>query len=315
MIGETDRTPTIERRRRNELSLGHKPWVETQIGINLATQAKRDYYEILGVARSATEQEIKSSYRKLAMQHHPDRNPGDPHAEDKFKECTEAYSVLIDGEKRQRYDNVPYGNALIEVYAAAFPPGHPYHHPTIGSMEDLDAASLEDVHAFFRRFYGPNNSVLTLVGDEETGGLWGTQHLLKTAPEAAGDAMLSADAGSPQVVRIGEKGQIWLEVAAVIAPPSRSSFTPLMPASEASKRMPSSVVCCDSAPSASLIVSATTSSLNLPPCVAAIALRWLSKPNWSSVSFVSLYFSAIISAPMNWLNCTFGYFAMISGLI
>jgi len=56
--------------------------------------------------------------------------------------------------------------------------------------------------------------VLTLVGDEETGGLWGTQHLLKTVPEAAGDAMLSADAGSPQVVRIGEKGQIWLEIAA-----------------------------------------------------------------------------------------------------
>ena len=72
---------------------------------------------------------------------------------------------VVKEEKRQRYDNVPYGNALIEVYAAVFPEGHPYHHPTIGSMEDLDAASLEDVHAFFRRFYGPNNSVLTLVGD------------------------------------------------------------------------------------------------------------------------------------------------------
>jgi succinyl-diaminopimelate desuccinylase len=56
--------------------------------------------------------------------------------------------------------------------------------------------------------------VLTLVGDEETGGLWGTQHLLKAVPEAVGDAMLSADAGSPQVVRIGEKGQIWLEISA-----------------------------------------------------------------------------------------------------
>jgi succinyl-diaminopimelate desuccinylase len=56
--------------------------------------------------------------------------------------------------------------------------------------------------------------VLTLVGDEETGGEWGTRHLLKTVPEAAGDAMLSADAGSPQVVRIGEKGQVWLEVSA-----------------------------------------------------------------------------------------------------
>ena len=72
---------------------------------------------------------------------------------------------VVKEEKRQRYDNVPYGKALIEVYAAVFPEGHPYHHPTIGSMEDLDAASLEDVHAFFRRYYGPNNTVLTLVGD------------------------------------------------------------------------------------------------------------------------------------------------------
>ncbi len=62
---------------------------------------------------------------------------------------------VVKEEKRQRYDNVPYGKALIEVYAAVFPPEHPYHHPTIGSMEDLDAASLEDVHAFYRRFYGP----------------------------------------------------------------------------------------------------------------------------------------------------------------
>jgi predicted Zn-dependent peptidase len=72
---------------------------------------------------------------------------------------------VVKEEKRQRYDNVPYGNALIDMYAAIFPEGHPYHHPTIGSMEDLDAASLEDVHAFYRRFYGPNNTVLTLVGD------------------------------------------------------------------------------------------------------------------------------------------------------
>jgi predicted Zn-dependent peptidase len=72
---------------------------------------------------------------------------------------------VVKEEKRQRYDNVPYGNALIEMYAAVFPKGHPYHHPTIGSMDDLDAASLADVHAFYRRFYGPNNTVLTLVGD------------------------------------------------------------------------------------------------------------------------------------------------------
>ena len=72
---------------------------------------------------------------------------------------------VVKEEKRQRYDNLPYGTALIDVYAAVFPEGHPYHHPTIGSMEDLDAATLEDVHAFFRAHYGPNNTVLTLVGD------------------------------------------------------------------------------------------------------------------------------------------------------
>ena len=74
---------------------------------------------------------------------------------------------VVKEEKRQRYDNQPYGNALIDVYAAVFPEGHPYHHPTIGSMEDLDAASLEDVHAFFRRHYAPDNTVLTLCGDIE----------------------------------------------------------------------------------------------------------------------------------------------------
>ena len=72
---------------------------------------------------------------------------------------------VVKEEKRERYDNLPYGNAMTHLYAAVFPPGHPYSHPTIGSMEDLDAASLEDVHAFFRRHYGPGNSVLTLVGD------------------------------------------------------------------------------------------------------------------------------------------------------
>ena len=72
---------------------------------------------------------------------------------------------VVKEEKRQRYDNQPYGNALTDVYASTFPVGHPYHHPTIGSMEDLDAASLEDVHAFFESYYAPNNTVLTLVGD------------------------------------------------------------------------------------------------------------------------------------------------------
>jgi zinc protease len=74
---------------------------------------------------------------------------------------------VVKEEKRQRYDNVPYGTALIDVYATVFPEGHPYHHPTIGSMEDLDAASVDDVHEFFRRHYRPDNTVLTIVGDVE----------------------------------------------------------------------------------------------------------------------------------------------------
>jgi len=69
---------------------------------------KRDYYEILGLGRNASEEEIKKSYRKLAMQYHPDRNPGNHVAEDNFKEAAEAYEVLSDPEKRQIYDH--YGH-------------------------------------------------------------------------------------------------------------------------------------------------------------------------------------------------------------
>ena len=65
---------------------------------------KRDYYEILGVAKTATADEIKKAYRKLAMQYHPDRNPGNKEAEEKFKEAAEAYAVLSDADKRARYD-------------------------------------------------------------------------------------------------------------------------------------------------------------------------------------------------------------------
>lgn len=66
--------------------------------------AKRDYYEVLGIGKSAGEQEMKSAYRKLALKYHPDRNPHNPEAEEKFKEAAEAYAVLSDTEKRQTYD-------------------------------------------------------------------------------------------------------------------------------------------------------------------------------------------------------------------
>ncbi len=69
---------------------------------------KRDYYEILGVSRSATREEIKKAYRRMAMKYHPDRNPGDKEAEEKFKEAAEAYEVLSDDEKRRIYDQYGY---------------------------------------------------------------------------------------------------------------------------------------------------------------------------------------------------------------
>ena len=71
--------------------------------------SKRDYYEVLGVGRGASDQELKSAYRKLALQYHPDRNPGDRNAEEKFKEAAEAYSVLADRDKRATYDQ--FGHA------------------------------------------------------------------------------------------------------------------------------------------------------------------------------------------------------------
>jgi molecular chaperone DnaJ len=70
---------------------------------------KRDYYEVLGVARTATEEEIKRSYRKLAVKFHPDKNPDDAHAEEKFKELGEAYDVLMDADKRAAYDRFGHG--------------------------------------------------------------------------------------------------------------------------------------------------------------------------------------------------------------
>ena len=65
---------------------------------------KRDYYEVLGVDKNATEDQIKKAYRTIAIKYHPDRNPGNKEAEEKFKEAAEAYDVLHDPQKRQQYD-------------------------------------------------------------------------------------------------------------------------------------------------------------------------------------------------------------------
>jgi molecular chaperone DnaJ len=109
--------------------------------------AKRDYYEILGVSRNATIEEIKSAYRKLAMKYHPDRNPGNKEAEEKFKEATEAYEVLSDPEKRERYDR--YGHEGLRS-------GFDYH--TYTNIDDIFSAFSDIFGGFgssiFDDFFG-----------------------------------------------------------------------------------------------------------------------------------------------------------------
>ena len=89
---------------------------------------KRDYYELLGLGRDCSEQEIKSAYRKLALKYHPDRNPGDQEAEDRFKEAAEAYSVLSDSKKRGQYDR--FGHAGV---GAGMGPGGAGFDPSVFS--------------------------------------------------------------------------------------------------------------------------------------------------------------------------------------
>ncbi len=91
---------------------------------------KRDYYEVLGVTRSSSEQDLKSAYRRLAHQYHPDKNRNDPQAEEKFKEAAEAYAVLSDPEQRRRYDR--FGHAGVSTAASAA-----WGAPGFGGFEDI----------------------------------------------------------------------------------------------------------------------------------------------------------------------------------
>ena len=104
---------------------------------------KRDFYEVLGVAREATDQQIKSAYRKLAMQYHPDRNPGDKQAEEKFKEAAEAYAILADSERRALYDR--FGHAGVSGAGAGAGAGFD---PTIFADFSDIFAGLGDVFGF-----------------------------------------------------------------------------------------------------------------------------------------------------------------------
>ncbi len=122
--------------------------------------SKRDYYEVLGVSRNSTPDEIKSAYRKLALKYHPDRNPDDKEAEDKFKEAAEAYEVLIDSDKRSRYDR--YGHDGLRA-------GRDFH--TYSGFEDIFSA-FNDVFrgsSIFDDFFGNNSGFESFSSNRRKG--------------------------------------------------------------------------------------------------------------------------------------------------
>ncbi len=112
--------------------------------------AKRDYYEILGVQKTAAKDEIKKGYRKLAVQYHPDKNPGNKASEEKFKEATEAYEVLADDQKRQIYDQ--YGHAGLEGMGAGGPGG--FDPSAFQGFEDI----FGDFSGVFENLFGGGGS-------------------------------------------------------------------------------------------------------------------------------------------------------------
>ncbi len=124
----------------------------------------KDYYKILGVERKASEEEVKRAYRKLALKYHPDHNPDNKQAEDKFKEINEAYQVLSDPQKRARYDQL--GESYVHWQQRGGAPGgfnwDEWVNPTRGGNVRVDVGNLDDLFGggmggfseFFRRIFG-----------------------------------------------------------------------------------------------------------------------------------------------------------------
>ena len=112
---------------------------------------RKDLYEVLGVSKNASLEEIKKAYRKLAMQYHPDRNPGSKEAVEKFKEATEAYTILSDKEKRERYDQ--FGFAGVEGMYGGTGGGNPFQGTNFTDFEDI-FNGFEDLSDIFSSFFG-----------------------------------------------------------------------------------------------------------------------------------------------------------------
>src|SRR5688572_10009869 len=111
--------------------------------------SKRDYYEVIGVARNASADEIKKAYRKQALKFHPDKNPGDKAAEEKFKVVGEAYEVLSDPQKRAAYDQ--YGHDAFDPRRRMGGRGSGFHDPFEVFREAFGGGGVEDI---FEQFFG-----------------------------------------------------------------------------------------------------------------------------------------------------------------
>lgn len=132
---------------------------------------KRDYYEVLGVSKNASADEIKKAYRKKAIQYHPDKNPGDKEAEEKFKEAAEAYDVLSDAEKRAKYDK--FGHAMGPQGFGGGGGGYSSYGGFGGGM------SMEDIFAHFGDIFGGRFSGEDSFGGFSSGGSRPRQHVNK----------------------------------------------------------------------------------------------------------------------------------------
>ena len=125
--------------------------------ITYLIMAKRDYYEVLGVSKDASEDEIKKAYRKIAIKYHPDRNPGNKEAEEKFKEAAEAYDVLHDPQKRQQYDQFGFSG--------------PGGEGGFGGFSSAGGFSMDDIFSMFGDIFGGRGG----FGGFSSGGFGGGQ--------------------------------------------------------------------------------------------------------------------------------------------
>ncbi|WP_420595213.1 DnaJ C-terminal domain-containing protein [Deinococcus sp.] len=167
--------------------------------------AYKDYYDVLGVARSASEGEIKSAYRKLAKQFHPDKNPGDSKAADRFKEIGEAYAVLADAEKRKLYDQ--YG------HAGQVPPGAYDAGAGFGGMGGAnfggDASQFSD---FFQGLFGQQGRAGGFRGgsaqvdlDDLMSGMGGGRRFVQNVEGELQVTLQEAYAGSEETIQVESK--------------------------------------------------------------------------------------------------------------